>query len=219
MILNSYYTKIEVGDIDNGLSTLILDTYNTNEIYTFVTYYYNIEYLNTQFDLKATSFNTYTKSEVYNKLTLLDISSMLHLINSNGTNTVDVLNTRYTNSEAYNIIYTFYIEVQTGNLLNVKVSISGNSAVQGDLSAWTFRFLDLKVKHNDDDNCLTLTQILPNQSYFNTRTTEAHAHMYFQLKGSSYMIMSTNTGVQFYQDTTINCNLVANQVSTSGDFQ
>ena len=58
--LSDYYNKIEIGDTDNGLPTLSLNTYK-NGIGTLPTYRYNIEYLNTQFELKATSLNTYTK--------------------------------------------------------------------------------------------------------------------------------------------------------------
>ena len=49
------------------------------------TAYDNIEYLNAQFDLKANSLNTYTKSEVDNIINLLDIPSMLSTIHNNGT--------------------------------------------------------------------------------------------------------------------------------------
>ena len=59
----------------------------------FLTNYYNIEYLNTQFDLKANSSNTYAKSDVDNIIHILDIPSMLSTINNNGTNIVYILNT------------------------------------------------------------------------------------------------------------------------------
>ena len=71
--LSSYYIKNEVDDIDNGLSALVLNTYNKSEIYTFPADYYNIGHLNTHFGLKANGLNTYTKSEVDNIVTLLDI--------------------------------------------------------------------------------------------------------------------------------------------------
>ena len=59
--ISDYYNKAEIYDTDNELSTLILNTYNNNELYTFLTDYYNIEYLNIQFDLKVNGLNTYTK--------------------------------------------------------------------------------------------------------------------------------------------------------------
>ena len=59
--LNNYYTKTEIDDLDNDLSTLILNTYNNSETDTCLTNYYNMESINTQFDLNATGSNTYTK--------------------------------------------------------------------------------------------------------------------------------------------------------------
>ena len=67
-MLSNYYTKTEIDDIDDGLSTLILNTYNTSDkyiyiyiyvylyiyiyIYMYFTHYYNIVvYLSIQFDL------------------------------------------------------------------------------------------------------------------------------------------------------------------------
>ena len=49
--LSNYYTKTEIGDVDNELPTLILNTYNKSEIDTRFTDYYNIEYLNIKFGL------------------------------------------------------------------------------------------------------------------------------------------------------------------------
>ena len=101
---SSYYTKSETDDLDNGLSTLFLNTYNNSEIDTLFTYYYNIGYLNIQFDLKANNLNTYTKNEVDNITNLLDIPSMLSIINNNGTNIVNILNTRYKNRSWHSYI-------------------------------------------------------------------------------------------------------------------
>ena len=72
--LINYYSKTEIDDTDNELSTLILNFYIQAEIDTFLTDYYNTEYINTRFDVKATSLNTYTTSEIDNIITLLDIS-------------------------------------------------------------------------------------------------------------------------------------------------
>ena len=41
--LSNYYTKTEIDDSDNELSTLTLNTYNKSEIDTCLTCYYNIE--------------------------------------------------------------------------------------------------------------------------------------------------------------------------------
>ena len=57
--ISSYYNNTKIDDIDNKLSTLILNTYNKHDKYTCFTDYYNIEYMYTQFDSKANSLNTY----------------------------------------------------------------------------------------------------------------------------------------------------------------
>ena len=87
---SDYYNETEIDDIDNELSPLFLNTYNNNEIYIFLTDYYNIEHINTQLDLKANSLNTYTKNEIDNTITLLDMSSILSLINNSGTNIINI---------------------------------------------------------------------------------------------------------------------------------
>ena len=97
---SSNYIKTETDDLDNGLPTFVSNTYNKSETGTFFTDYYNIEYLNTQLDLKANSLSTYTTSEVDNIINILDIPSMLSIINDNGTNIMDILNTRYTKNRS-----------------------------------------------------------------------------------------------------------------------
>ena len=94
IVLNDCYNKAEIHDTDNGLPTLILNTYTKHEIYTFLTDYYNIEYFNIQFDLKANVLNTYT-SEVDNIITPLGSSSMLTPINNNGANITNIKYTTY----------------------------------------------------------------------------------------------------------------------------
>ena len=88
--LSNYYTKTEIDDLGNGLSTLILNTNNKRKTDILLTGYYNIGYLNTQFGLKANSLNTYAKSEVDNIINPLGVPSMLSTIKSNGTNILDI---------------------------------------------------------------------------------------------------------------------------------
>ena len=38
-MLSNYYTKTEIDDIDDGLSTLILNTYNTSDKYIYIYIY------------------------------------------------------------------------------------------------------------------------------------------------------------------------------------
>ena len=92
---------------------------------------------------------------------------MYNVINNNGTNTVDSLNTRYTKSEVDTLIYISYNKTETGILLNLMVSTSGNNSIFGELSAWTTRCLDLNVKNNDDDNCLRSVFIILNRKISN----------------------------------------------------
>ena len=101
--IRNYYNKTELGDIDDELSTLILNTYNTYGISTCFTYYVNIGCVNTQFDLRANKLNTYTTSEAYNLITLLGIPYMLNMINNSGINITDMFDTRYTKPEVDNL--------------------------------------------------------------------------------------------------------------------
>ena len=65
---------------------------------------------------------------------------MLNLINSSGTNIVDVFNTRYTKSEVDTLISTSYNKTEPGNMLNQKVNTSGNSVIQ---DVWMLIYLDV----------------------------------------------------------------------------
>ena len=106
--LINYHTKTEIDDLDNGLPTLVLNTYNKSDIDTFSTGYYNIEYLNTHICLKATSSNTYTKSEVDNITNPLDVPSMSIVINNNGTSIIYI----------YIYIYIYWIpDIQKQKLI------------------------------------------------------------------------------------------------------
>ena len=64
-----------------------------------ITDYYNLGYLNIQLGLNANSLNTYTKSEIDNMITIIDISSILNVINNNGTNITNSSDTLYTNQK------------------------------------------------------------------------------------------------------------------------
>ena len=213
---STYYTKNEVDDIGNELSTLILNTYNKSEIDTFSTDYYNIGYLNIQLGLKANGSNTYTKSEVDNMITLLDISSMLNCINNNGTNIVDILNTRYTKSEVDTLISTYYNNTETGNMLNQKVHTSGNSVIQSNLDAYLFRCGEIKVKSDDDLNSLTMTQLAAHESIIDLRTEESFASVYLKIKGTSYIGLSTTNSIIMYMDTAIDGDLTTGNTTING---
>ena len=102
--------------------------------------------------LKASGLNTYTKSEVDNIITVLDISPMLNFINNNGANIVDIFNTRYTKLEVDTFLSTSYNAAETDNMLNHKVNTSGNSVIQGSLDAYVFRCGEIKIKSDDGLN-------------------------------------------------------------------
>ena len=108
--------------------------------------------------------NTYTKSDVDNIISLLDISSMLSPMNNNGTNMVDKINTRYTKSEVDTITSTSHKKAETDNMLNQKVNTSGNSVIQSMFDAYVFRCGEIRNENGDDLNSLTLTQLAANES-------------------------------------------------------
>ena len=70
--LSNYYTKIEIGDIDNGLSTLVLNTSTRTEIDSQLTDYTTTTYLQgnymTSISITKTLMNNHTA------ITLLDDS-------------------------------------------------------------------------------------------------------------------------------------------------
>ena len=56
---------------------------------------------------------------------------MLSTNNNNGTNNIDILNTRYTKTEVDGLKSISYNKTEAGNLLNQKTNTSGNSVIQG----------------------------------------------------------------------------------------
>ena len=203
--LSNYHTKTETDDLDNELPTSILDTYSKSEIDTFLTDYYNVGYLNTQFDLKANSSNTYTKSEVDNIINPLDIPSMLSTDN-NGSNIIDILNTRNTKTEVDGLISTSCNKTETGNLLNQKTNTPGNSVIQGSLDANVYRCGEIKIISDGDLNALTLTHLTANEPIIDLRTEESFANVYLNVKGFPYIGLSTTNNITMYKDTTIDGN-------------
>ena len=84
---------------------------------------------------------------------------MLSIITNNGTHIVDILNTRYTNTEVDGLISASNNKTETDNLLTQKVNTSGNNVMSGSLEANVFRCGEIKVISDDDLNALTLTQL------------------------------------------------------------
>ena len=218
MILSDNYNKTEIDGLDDDLSTLISNTNNKHQIDTFLTDYYDIEYLNTHLDLDATGLNTYTKSEVDNITNPLDISSMLNPMNNNGTNMIDILNTRYTKSEVDTPISTSYNKTETDNMLNQKVNTSGDSVIQGIWDAYVFRCGEIKIKNDDDLNSLTLTQLAANESTIDLRTEKPFDNMYLTIKGASYIGLSTTNNIIMYENTSIDGNLTIGNTTINGDL-
>ena len=181
--------------------------------------YRNIEHLNNQFGLKANHLTTYTKSEVYNIINLLGIPSMLTFINNNGTDIVDILNTRCTKTEADTLMSTSYNEAETDNLLNQKVNTSGNDVIPYSLEANVFRCCEITSTSDDDLTALALTQLTANASIIDLRTEESHADMDLKVKGLSYIGPSATNNITLYKDdTTIDGILTTGNTTINDDF-
>ena len=135
-------------------------------------------------------------------MNLSGISSML-FVYSNGTNIVDVLNTRYTKPEVDIIISTYYNNAETDNMSNHKVNASGDSVIQCVLDAYAFRRGEVNIKNDDDLNSLTLTQLAANEYIIDLRTEESFANTYVKIKGTSYIGLSTTNNSIMYKDTSI----------------
>ena len=90
-------------------------------------------------------------------ITILDVPSMLSIINNSGTNIVDILNTRYTKTEVDTLIPISYNKAETVNLLNQKANTSCKDVIPGSLEADVFRGGEIRVIKDDDLNALTNT--------------------------------------------------------------
>ena len=172
----------------------------------------------TQFGLKANSLNTYTKSEVYNIINLLGIPSVLSIINNNGTNIADMLNTRYTKTETDTLISTSYNKTTTGNRLTQKVNTSGNNVIPGSLEAKVFRCGEITFINDDDLNALTLTHLTANGSIIDLRTQESVANTYLKIKGLSYIGLPATNNITLYKDTNIDGIPTTGNTTINGDL-
>ena len=121
--LSNYYPKLEVDDIDNELSTLILNTYTKTEIDTQLTDYTSITYLqdnymttlpisetlmNNYASLTLIGDNFYDKLYVDNQFSLkADASNTVttNYLTTNYTNTVDLISVYYNKTETDNMLY------------------------------------------------------------------------------------------------------------------
>ena len=151
-------------------------------------------------------------------ITLLGISSVLSLINNSGTNTVDILNTRYTKSEVDTPISTSYNKTETGNRLNQKVNTSGDSVIHGSLDAYVFRCGEIKIQNDDDLHSLTLTQLAANENTIDLRTEESFANMYLKIKGTSYIGLPTTNNIAMYKYTSIDGDLTTGNTTIICDL-
>ena len=97
---------------------------------------------------------------------------MLSIMNNNGTNIIDILNTRYTKTEVDTLMSTFYNKTETGNLLNQRANTLGNNVISNSLEANVFRCGEIKMINGDDLNALTLIQLTANGSIMDLRTEE-----------------------------------------------
>ena len=153
--LRSYYSKIEVDDIDNGLSTLILNTYTKTEVDTQLTDYTTITHLQgnymTTLAITGTLMNNYAtmtlladtfydKAHLDNRFSLkTDVSQLTGLAST------DYLDLKYTNSVDLTAWYNKKADIDnvllyysTGsyvdyNLAN-KVSTTGDAPISPNLT-------------------------------------------------------------------------------------
>ena len=103
-------------------------------------------------------------------------------------------------------------------MLNQKVNTSGNNVISSSLEANVFRCGEITIISDDDLNALTLTQLTANESIIDLRTVESFANMYLNLKGVSYIGLSTTNNITLYKDTTIYGNLTTGNTTINGDL-
>ena len=167
--------------------------------------------------LTANGLNIYTKSEVGKIIHILDIPSMLSTVNSNGTNKIDILKTRYINMEVDGLISTSYNNAETDNMLNRKINTSGNRVIHNSLEANVTRCGEINMISDDDLNSLTLTQLSANRSIIDLRTEEPYAYMYLEAKGFPHIGLPTTNKHTKYKDTTIDGILATGSTTINGD--
>ena len=118
---------------------------------------------------------------------------MMGFIHNNGTDIVDMLNTRYTKTEADTFISTSYNKAETGNMLNQKVNTSGNNVIPCSSEADVFRCGEIRIINGDDLNALT--QLTANESIIGLRTEEPYADMNLKVKGFPHIGLSTTDNI------------------------
>ena len=129
-----------------------------------------------------------------------------------------MFNTRYTKTEVDTLISTSYNKTETGNLLNQKVNTSGNNVISCSLEANVFRCGEIININGDDLNALTLTQLTTNKSIIDLRTEETFANMLLNVKGFSYIGLSTTNNITLYKDTTIDGILTIGNTTINVDL-
>ena len=75
-LISNYYDKTYIDNLDDELNTILINTYTKQEIDDN---YYDSTYINTQLDTKANVEVTYTKTEVDNLFTNLDLTDTFYI--------------------------------------------------------------------------------------------------------------------------------------------
>lgn len=75
-LISNYYDKTYIDNLDDELNTILINTYTKQEIDDN---YYDSTYINTQLDTKANVEVTYTKTEVDNLFTNLDLTDIFYI--------------------------------------------------------------------------------------------------------------------------------------------
>ena len=148
--LSNYYTKIEVGDIDNELSTLVLHTYTNTEVATLLfstssQYFSAISLIHRELGLNYLT-NTqitetgYNETEVDNLITfdpnvVYTKTAINSILNSNYSTIEDRDQLFLAYSPTNQINEAYYDKAETDYLLANKVSTTGGVSIGGNVSA------------------------------------------------------------------------------------
>ena len=226
--LSNYYTKIEIGDIDDELSTLALNTYTKTEIDTQLTDYTTNAYLQGNYmtsisiaeplmknyaTITLLGDNFYDKAYLDNQFSLTaDVSRLAGLVPTG------YLELKYTNS--VDLTTDYYNKIETGNLLANKVSTAGDTTISGNLDVGITQAqtsITAYINHIGKTGYVEMEARWANQGYIHFKTNHTAGELFFAVKDSLrdkvYMYVG-NDIVYMCEGTTTDGNL---DVGTTGN--
>ena len=220
--LSSYYTKSEVDDIDNELSTLILNTYTKTEVDTLLyTNYPNLSF---------TVDNFYSTTEIDSTLSGYTTSAQLQTDFYSKVKTNLIFDTYTTTTQLYDAFYSkgyvnqrlvqsttlfesYYTKGDIDTLLADKVSNIGDISLPGMLDIGTPAYTNSRIRCNAEVGGYTgYAESKAASSYdmlLNLSTTRTDGGwMYFKINNDDYIqLPSSDNKVNIYKDTTKSGNL------------